>query len=58
MEVILGILRDGAQQPGSMIQQGELLRLLDCFDEAIASLRAVPLDGHNEARAVKIERLA
>lgn len=39
MEVILDILRDGEQQPGSMIQQGELLRLLGRFDEAIALLR-------------------
>ncbi|MEX5748915.1 hypothetical protein [Massilia sp. X63] len=58
MEVILDILRDGEQQPGSMIQQGELLRLLGRFDEAIALLRAVPADGHSEVRAVKIERLA
>ncbi|WP_156923888.1 hypothetical protein [Massilia alkalitolerans] len=58
MEVILDILRDGEQQPGSMIQQGELLRLLGRFDEAIALLKAVPADGHSEVRAVKIERLA
>lgn len=58
MEVILDILRDDEQQPGSMIQQGELLRLLGRFDEAIALLRAVPADGHSEVRAVKIERLA
>jgi hypothetical protein len=58
MEVILDILRDGEQQPGSMIQQGELLRLLGRFDEAIAMLRAVPANGHSEVRAVKIERLA
>lgn len=57
MEVILDMLRDGEQQPGSMIQQGEL-RLLGRFDEAIALLRAVPADGHSEVRAVKIERLA
>lgn len=58
MEVILGILQDGEQQPGSMIQQGELLRLLGRLDEAIALLRTVPADGHSEVRAVKIERLA
>jgi len=58
MEAILDILRDGESQPWSMIQQGELLRLLGRFDEAIAVLRAVPLDGHSEVRAAKIERLA
>lgn len=58
MEAILDILRNGEDQPGSMIQQGELLRLLGRFDEAIAVLKAVPPDGHSEARAVKIERLA
>ncbi len=41
-----------------MIEQGELLRQLGRFDEAIAVLKAVPADGHNEFRAVKIERLA
>jgi hypothetical protein len=41
-----------------MIQQGELLRLLGRFDEAIALLRAVPADGHSEVRAAKIERMA
>lgn len=58
MEVILDMLRDGEQQPGSMIQQGELLRLLGRFDEAIAVLKAVPADGYSEVRAIKIEKLA
>lgn len=58
MEVILDILRDDEQQPGSMIQQGELLRLLGRFDEAIAVLKAVPADGYSEVRAIKIEKLA
>jgi len=58
MEVILDMLRDGEVQPWSMIQQGELLRLLGRFDEAVAILKAVPADGHSEVRAVKIERLA
>jgi len=58
MEVILDILRDGKQQPGSMIQQGELLRLLGRFDDAVTVLQAVPPDGHSEVRAVKIEKLA
>lgn len=58
MEVILDMLRDDKAQPWSMIQQGELLRLLGRFDEAIAVLNAVPPDGHSEVRAVKIEKLA
>ena len=45
-------------QPVAMIEQGELLRLLGRFDEAVAILKAVPPDGHSEVRAVKIERLA
>ena len=58
MEAILDMLRDGEVQPWSMIQQGELLRLLGRFDEAVAILKAVPADGHSEIRALKIERLA
>ncbi|MGJ9416861.1 hypothetical protein ACHAC9_03715 [Massilia sp. CMS3.1] len=41
-----------------MIQQGELLRLLGRFDEAVAIVNAVPADGHSEVRAVKVENLA
>lgn len=58
MEVILDMLQDGEVQPRHMIQQGELLRLLGRFDDAVAVLKAVPPDGHNEVRAAKIERLA
>ena len=58
MEMILDMLRDGEVHPWSMIQQGELLRLLGRFDEAVVVLKAVPADGHSEVRAVKIERLA
>jgi hypothetical protein len=58
MEAILGMLQDGETYPMSMIQQGELLRLLGRFDEAVAILKAVPPDGHSEIRALKIERLA
>ncbi len=58
MEVILDILRDGEVKPWNMVQQGELLRLLGRFDEAIAVLKAVPADGYSEVRAVKIESLA
>jgi hypothetical protein len=58
MEVILDMLRDVEVHPWQRIQQGELLRLLGRFDEAIAVLKAVPADGHSEVRAAKIERLA
>jgi len=58
MEVILRLLQDGEVQPWLMIQQGELLRLLGRFDEAVAVLKSVPLDGYSEVRAAKIERLA
>ena len=58
MEAIVDMLRDGDAQPRAMIEQGELLRLLGRFDEAIGVLKAVPPDGHSEVRAVKIERLA
>lgn len=58
MEVILDILQDGEVQPRSMIQQGELLRLLGRFDKAVAVLKAVQPDGYSEIRASKIERLA
>ncbi|MDN4061310.1 hypothetical protein QPK31_24115 [Massilia sp. YIM B02769] len=58
MEAILSMLQDGEVQPRDMIQQGELLRLLGRFDEAVGVLKAVPVDGYSEIRAVKIERLA
>lgn len=58
MEVILDMLRDGEATPRSLTEQGELLRLLGRFDEAVAVLRSVPADGHSECRAVKIESLA
>lgn len=58
MEAILVMLREGDRHPIDMVEQGELLRLLGRFDEAIAVLKAVPADGHSEVRAVKIERLA
>ena len=58
MEAILDMLQEGEVLPGGMIQQGELLRLLGRFDEAVAVLRAVPADGRGEVRAVKIESLA
>ena len=58
MEAILDMLKDGECSGRSMIQQGELLRLLGRFDEAVAVLKAVPADGHSEVRALKIERLA
>jgi len=58
MEAILAMLREGDGHPTEMIEQGELLRQLGRFDEAIAMLKAVPADGHSEVKAVKIERLA
>ena len=58
MEVILDLLRDGEAKPASLVEQGELLRLLGRFDEAVTVLRAVSADGHSEGRAVKIESLA
>lgn len=58
MEVMLDLLQAHGMQPWSMVRQGELLRLLGRFDEAVAVLRAVPADGHSEIRAAKIERLA
>ncbi|WP_395402154.1 hypothetical protein ACHMW6_28930 [Pseudoduganella sp. UC29_106] len=58
MEALLGLLEVGEMKPGDQVQKGELLRLLGRFDEAIAVLKAVPPGGHNEIRAVKIERLA
>jgi hypothetical protein len=58
MEALLAMLREGEVRPQDMIQQGELLRLLGRFDEAIAVLKSVPPDGYSEVRAVKIERLA
>jgi len=58
MEAILDMLRDGEAQPCDMIQQGELLRLLGRFDEAVDILKAVQADGYSEVRAVKIEKLA
>jgi len=58
MEAILDMLRDGDVQPGDRIQQGELLRLLGRFDDAVAVLKTVRADGHEALRAVRIEQLA
>lgn len=58
MEVILDMLQGNEMKPWHMIQQGELLRLLGRFDEAVEVLKAVPPDGYCEIRALKIERLA
>lgn len=58
METMLDLLDAGEMTPGDQVQKGELLRLLGRFDEAVAVLKAVPADGHNECRAVRIERLA
>jgi len=58
MEMILGMLQEGKIQPQSLIQQGELLRLLGRSGDAVAVLESVQTDGHSQVRAVKIERLA
>lgn len=52
------MLQGDETHPMSLIQQGELLRLLGRFDEAVAILKAVPTDGHSEIKALKIEKLA
>lgn len=58
MKMMLDMLRDGEATPMSMVRQGELLRLLGRFDEAIFILKAVPPDGYHEVTAVGIEMLA
>lgn len=58
MEVILDMLQDDEMRSREMVQQGELLRLLGRFDEAVSVLQAVPPDGYSEIRARKIEKLA
>lgn len=58
MMAILALLESEGMTPHNMVQKGELLRLLGRFDDAVAVLKAVPPDGHNEIRASLIERLA
>jgi hypothetical protein len=58
MEALLDLLALADAKSSDLVQKGEILRLLGRFAEAIAVLKAVPADGHNEIRAVKIERLA
>jgi hypothetical protein len=58
MLAILDMLQENEMQSSDMIQQGELLRLLGRFDEAVAVLKAVPADGYSEIRASRLERLA
>ena len=58
MQAILDLLKDGEMQSRDLIEAGELLRLLGRFDEAVDMLKRVLPDGHNEIRAVKIEKLA
>lgn len=57
MEAILDMLREGEGQPDELVLQGELLRLLGRFDEAIAILKAVTA-GPYSGRADMIARLA
>jgi hypothetical protein len=58
MHAILDILKEADVYARDLVLQGELLRLLGRFDEAVAVLKAVPPDGHSGVRAVEIERLA
>jgi hypothetical protein len=58
MQAILDMLNEEEVHSRDMLLQGELLRLLGRFDEAIAVLKAVPTDGYSEIKALKIERLA
>jgi len=58
MEVILAMLEDDRPEPSTMLLQGELLRLLGRFDEAVAILKAVLPDGFSEVRAGRIQQLA
>lgn len=57
MEAMLDMLRDGDGSPDELVLQGELLRLLGRFDEAIAVLRTVTAHPHR-GRAAAIEQLA
>lgn len=57
MEAMLDLLRDGNGEPDELVLQGELLRLLGRFDEAIAVLQSLPA-GRQSDRAAIIEQLA
>lgn len=58
MRALLILLEEGDMPPCDMVEKGELLRLMGRFGEAVAVLKAVPPDGYNEIRAVRIEKLA
>jgi Flp pilus assembly protein TadD len=55
---ILRLLELVENDPEWQVERGELLRQLGRFDEAVAVLKAVKLDGHSEVKASKIQRLA
>ena len=58
MHAILTLLEQDEMRAHDLVEKGELLRLLGRFGDAIAVLKAVPPDGHNEIRASRIEALA
>lgn len=58
MQALLELLDAGEMDAGDMVEKGELLRQLGCFDDAVAVLKAVPANGYDEVRAVRIEALA
>jgi hypothetical protein len=57
MVTISDMVRDGEVQPWNLIEQGELLRWLGRFDEAVAILKVVSPDGRSEVRAVRWRNL-
>lgn len=58
MLALLSMLEQQALTPEKQVEKAELLRLLGRFEESVAVAKAVPPDGYNEVRAIKIERLA
>ena len=58
MRELLALLEQGEMDASDMVEKGELLRQLGHFYDAVAVLKAVPADGYNEVRAVRIEALA
>lgn len=58
MQALLELLDAGELDSGDMVEKGELLRQLGCFDDAVAVLTAVPANGYDEVRAVRIVALA
>lgn len=57
-QALLELLDADVIEAGDMVEKGELLRQLGRFDDAVAVLKAVPANGYDEVRAVRIEALA